>query len=84
MEQNENKEEKTVNEKVSDISDFEILSSEDSVQYDFTYKTIMIGDSGVGKTFLAYRATTGKKKKKISATIGFEYFPFVIKYKNKY
>ncbi len=82
MEQNENKEENTANENVDDISDCEILSS-DSAQYDFNYKIIIIGDSGVGKTCLTFRATTGEFREKISATIGFEYFPFVVKYKNK-
>ena len=82
MEQNENKEENTANENVDDISDCEILSS-DSAQYDFNYKIIIIGDSGVGRTCLTFRATTGEFREKISATIGFEYFPFVVKYKNK-
>ena len=67
---------------MDDISDCEILSS-DSAQYDFNYKIIIIGDSGVGKTCLTFRATTGEFREKISATIGFEYFPFVVKYKNK-
>ena len=66
-----------------DISkDFEILSS-DSAQYDYNYKIIVIGDSGVGKTCLTYRATSGEFREKIAATIGFEYFPFIVKYKNK-
>ena len=66
-----------------DISkDFEILSS-DSAQYDYNYKIIIIGDSGVGKTCLTYRATSGEYHEKIAATIGFEYFPFVVKYRNK-
>ena len=62
--------------------DFEILSS-DSAQYDYNYKIIIIGDSGVGKTCLTYRATSGEYREKIAATIGFEYFPFVVKYQNK-
>ena len=62
--------------------EFEILAS-DSALYDFNYKIIIIGDSGVGKTCLSYRATQGKFREKLSATIGFEYFPFITKYKNK-
>ena len=62
--------------------DFEILSS-DSAQYDYNYKIIIIGDSGVGKTCLTYRATSGEFREKIAATIGFEYFPFIVKYQNK-
>ena len=71
------------NETSDDITkDFEILSS-DSAQYDYNYKIIIIGDSGVGKTCLTYRATSGEFREKIAATIGFEYFPFVVKYQNK-
>ena len=87
-EQQENKEkeqtnEDSENEKKDEISkDFEILSS-DSAQYDYNYKIIIIGDSGVGKTCLTYRATSGEFREKMAATIGFEYFPFVVKYKNK-
>jgi len=62
--------------------DFEILSS-DSAQYDYNYKIIIIGDSGVGKTCITYRATSGEFREKLTATIGFEFLPFVIKYKNK-
>ena len=92
--QNENQEneeskqqnkESTTNDKEENYEinkDFEILSS-DSAQYDYNYKIIIIGDSGVGKTCLTYRATSGEFREKIAATIGFEYFPFVVKYKNK-
>ena len=87
-EEQENKEKEQINddnekEKNDEISkDFEILSS-DSAQYDYNYKIIIIGDSGVGKTCLTYRATSGEFREKMAATIGFEYFPFVVKYKNK-
>ena len=87
-EEQENKEKEQTNddsekEKNDEISkDFEILSS-DSAQYDYNYKIIIIGDSGVGKTCLTYRATSGEFREKMAATIGFEYFPFVVKYKNK-
>ena len=64
------------------VKDFEILSS-DTSNYDYNYKLIIIGDSGVGKTCLTYRVSTGQFKEKIAATIGFEYFPFVVRYKNK-
>ena len=87
-EEQENKEKETTNgdsgkEKNDELSkDFEILSS-DSAQYDYNYKIIIIGDSGVGKTCLTYRATSGEFREKMAATIGFEYFPFVVKYQNK-
>ena len=77
------KKENSEKEKSDDFTkDFEILSS-DSAQYDYNYKIIIIGDSGVGKTCLTYRATSGEFREKIAATIGFEYFPFVVKYQNK-
>ena len=60
----------------------EILSV-DTAMYDYNYKLIVIGESGVGKTCLTYRVTTGEYKEKISPTIGFEYFPFIVKYQNK-
>ena len=82
-EENETKRVDNEKEMNDDITkDFEILSS-DSAQYDYNYKIIIIGDSGVGKTCLTYRATSGEFREKIAATIGFEYFPFVVKYQNK-
>ena len=72
--------EKEKNNEVS--SEFEILPSEPA-EYDFNYKIIVIGDSGVGKTCLTNRAISGEFKEKLAATIGFEYFPFVVKYDNK-
>ena len=78
---NENsKEEKMEEEKITNLC--EILPQETAV-YDYNYKLIIIGDSGVGKTCLTYRVTTGKFREKIAATIGFEYFPFIVKYQNK-
>ena len=64
------------------IEDFEIWSP-DSSQYDYNYKIIIIGDSGVGKTCLTFRATSGEFREKIPPTVGFEYFPFIVKYQNK-
>ena len=80
MESNNNEEENQTEEKGEQY--FEILSPETSI-CDYNYKIIIIGDSGVGKTCLTYRVTTGEFREKIAATIGFEYFPFIVKYKNK-
>ena len=77
---NNNEEKKQEDEQVAKY--FEILSPETSI-CDYNYKIIIIGDSGVGKTCLTYRVTTGEFREKIAATIGFEYFPFIVKYKNK-
>ena len=69
------------NDEVED-DNYEILPS-DYAKHDYNYKIIVIGDSGVGKTSITYRATKNEFLEKISPTLGFEYFPFVIKYKEK-
>ena len=63
-------------------SDFEILP-QDLGNPDHIYKIIIIGDSGVGKTCLTYRVTTGKFHNSESPTLGFEFFPLYVKYKDK-
>ena len=78
----QNEEENASNKEENVAQLFEVLSPETSA-YDYNYKLIIIGDSGVGKTCLTYRVTTGEFREKIAATIGFEYFPFIVKYKNK-
>ena len=62
--------------------DFEILPK-DYAEPDHIYKIIIIGDSGVGKTCLTYRITTGKFNKMQIPTLGFEFFPLLVKYKDK-
>lgn len=63
-------------------TDFKILPL-DYAKPDHTYKIIVIGNSGVGKTCLAYRITTGKFQEIESPTLGFEFLPFLVKYKDK-
>ena len=63
-------------------ADFEILP-QDIGGPDLVYKIIIIGDSGVGKTCLTYRATTGKFHESETPTLGFEFFPLFVKYKDK-
>ena len=75
-EENEKEKEKEENE------DLQILPS-DYVKYDYNFKVIVIGDSGVGKTSITYRATKREFLEKNAPTLGFEYFPFVIKYNEK-
>ena len=86
MEQPETKEENKPQEENQpenqEMGDLEILAS-DYIKYDYNYKVIVIGDSGVGKTSVTYRATKREFLEKISPTLGFEYFPFVLKYKEK-
>ena len=62
--------------------DFEILP-QNLGNPDHIYKIIIIGDSGVGKTCLTYRATTGKFHNSETPTLGFEFFPLYIKFKDK-
>jgi small GTP-binding protein len=66
----------------NDKSNFEILPN-DYTYSDLNYKIIVIGNSGVGKTCLTYRATTGTFHDKMTATVGFEYVPFFIKLNDK-
>ena len=86
MEQPETKEEDKPQEENQpenqEMGNLEILPS-DYIKYDYNYKVIVIGDSGVGKTSVTYRATKREFLEKISPTLGFEYFPFVLKYKEK-
>lgn len=85
MEQNETKSRTQENNKESEQKENEdctILPS-DYPKYDYNYKVIIIGDSGVGKTCLTIRATTGEFEDKQPPTLGFDYYPFFMKYKEK-
>ena len=80
---NNNKESNTNNDEDNEENeDYEILSP-DYFKYDYNYKIIVIGNSGVGKTCLTYRASTGEFQDKVSPTLGFDYFPFFLRYKDK-
>ena len=61
-------------------NDFEILPN-DTPRYDHRYKIIIIGDSGVGKTCLSVKITTGKFNDKNQPTLGFDYSPLFLKHK---
>ena len=60
---------------------FEILHQ--NYKYDHCFKIIFIGDSGVGKTSITCKITSGKFFEQPSPTVGFELFPFMVKYKGK-
>ena len=62
--------------------EFELLPPDNS-NYNFSYKIIIIGDSGVGKTCLTIKETSRIFRQKNSPTLGFDYFPVFVKYKNK-
>ena len=57
---------------------WEILA-DDYTQYDLTFKVIVIGDSGVGKSCLSAKATKNIFDENYNATIGFEFFVFNVK-----
>lgn len=62
--------------------DYEVLP-ENQETYDLSFKIIVIGDSYVGKSSLALRATKNIYENSYSATVGFEFFSLSIKYLEK-
>jgi mannitol-specific phosphotransferase system IIBC component len=62
--------------------DYEILK-EEFPNYDLSFKIIVIGNAGVGKSCLSIQATKKKFENNYLATVGFEFFVFNMKYKNK-
>lgn len=61
---------------------FEILP-DDLQQYDFNFKLIVIGDSGVGKSCLSLKATKNVFENYHNTTVGFEFFTMNIKINDK-
>ena len=59
------------------------LESVDDNNIDLSFKVIVIGNSSVGKSSLVDRATKNRFIEDYTATIGFDYFSFYIKYDNK-
>ena len=70
----ENKEEKS--------EEYEILP-DDYPKYDLSFKIIIIGDSGVGKSCLSVKATKNIFDNNYIATVGFEFFNFNLKLQEK-
>jgi Ras-related protein Rab-1A len=64
------------------IEDFKIFTSEFPPP-NLNFKIIVIGNSGVGKTCLTVRGTKGIFDESQIPTIGFEFFSFVVEYKDK-
>lgn len=52
---------------------------EEMIKYDLSFKIIIIGDSGVGKSSLTLRATKNQFQDYYNATVGFEFFSQNIK-----
>ena len=67
---------------IIDNIEFEILS-EDYTNFDLSFKLIVIGDSGVGKSCLTNNAIKNTFDDAYNATVGFEFFTFNIKLNNK-
>ena len=61
---------------------YEILP-EDYTQYDLSFKLIVVGDSGVGKSCLTTKATKNIFEESYNATVGFEFFNYNIKIEDK-
>lgn len=56
---------------------------DDYANYDLSFKLIVIGDSGVGKSCLTNKATKNIFETAYNTTIGFEFFSFNIKINDK-
>ena len=65
-----------------DNYNYEILS-EDYTSFDMSFKLIVIGDSGVGKSCLTNNAIKNTFDDAYNATVGFEFFTFNIKLNGK-
>ena len=61
---------------------YEIMP-DDYTQYDLSFKVIVIGDSGVGKSCLTNKATNNIFEENYNATVGFEFFTLNLKMFNK-
>ena len=67
--------------KLDDIT-YEVLSEEFS-EYDLSFKIIVVGDSGVGKSCLTMKGTKNHFEECYSPTVGFEFFTFNIRINDK-
>ena len=65
-----------------DVDNITILGEENS-HFDLSFKLIVIGDSGVGKSCLTMKATKNQFEENSTATVGFEFFSFNLKINDK-
>jgi len=69
-----------VEENKADEDDLKVeLLPEDYAQYDLSFKLIVIGDSGVGKSCLTTKAVKNNFEDYYQATVGFEFLTFNMK-----
>lgn len=66
----------------SSTQDYEILS-DDFPAYDLSFKVIIVGNSGVGKSCLAVQAIKKVFIANSLSTIGFEFMTFIIRIKKQ-
>ena len=78
--ENENKENEKKGEE--DELQYELLK-EDYPHYDLSFKIIVIGNAGVGKSCLSLQATKKRFENDHLNTVGMEYFTFIMRYKDK-
>ena len=60
-----------------------LILPEEYTNFDLSFKLVVIGDSGVGKSCLTKKASTNVFENFYSPTIGFEYYTFKIRIKDK-
>jgi Ras-related protein Rab-2A len=59
------------------------LLTEEFTEYDLSFKIIVVGDSGVGKSCLTMKGTKNHFEDFYSPTVGFEFFTFNIRINDK-
>ena len=59
------------------------LLPDDYNKYDYSFKMIVVGDAGVGKSCLTSKASKGIFEETYAATIGFEFLAFNVKINDK-
>ena len=67
--------------KIEELS-YELLN-EEFTEYDISFKIIVVGDSGVGKSCLTTKGTKNHFEEYYSPTVGFEFFTFNIRIQDK-
>ena len=82
MKQKENQNSEKIKEIDQDNAGTIEVLGRDYPKYDYNYKIILIGNSGVGKKCLSLRAFNDKFQDNQSPTLGFDYNNLYLKYKN--
>lgn len=67
---------------INKLPDCEVIR-ENNIKPDYTFKLVIVGESGVGKSCLAIRAVSETFESKSTPTIGFDFFHFNVKISNK-